>query len=156
MKHHDDSEEWNALRKVICHLLCPPQPPKAVFVNVMLHLPPYIVSFQGNFMTTLPDDKTASGTIAYVDAKGFPAKVDGAPQWSSSDDTVFSVAQDASGLAATITPTGLGTAQVRITADADLGSGVQEIITIGDIEVVGGQAVAGNLTLTVSEGTGPT
>ncbi len=101
-------------------------------------------------MTTLPDDKTASATIAYVDAKGNPAKVDGAPQWSSSDEGVFTVAQDADGFAATITPIGLGTAQVRVTADADVGSGVQEIITLGDVEVVAGTAVAGNISITVN------
>lgn len=108
-------------------------------------------------MTTLPDDQVATGTIAYTDAKGNPAKVDGVPAWSSSDDAVFTVAQEADGMSATVTPIGLGTAQVRVEADADLGAGVVSLVTLGDIEVVAGTAVAGNITFTVgTPGGGPT
>ena len=100
-------------------------------------------------MTTLPDDKVATGTIAYVDAKGNPAQVEGAPVWTSSDDTVVSLSVSADGFSATVTPGALGTAQITVKADADMGAGVTEIITIGDIEVVAGAAVAGNLSFTV-------
>jgi len=101
-------------------------------------------------MFTLPDDKTAAAAVAYVDAKGQPAKVDGAPVWTSSDENVLTVAADADGMSATVTPVGLGTAQVKIEADADLGSGVESLITLADVEVVGGKAVAGNVSLTVN------
>lgn len=102
-------------------------------------------------MFTLPDDKTASAAVSYVDAKGNAAKVEGAPVWSSSDDTILTVEAAADGMSATITPAGpLGTAQVKVEADADLGPGVLPIITIGDVEVVAGQAVAGNVTFAVN------
>ena len=105
-------------------------------------------------MFTLPDDKVANGAITYVDAKGNPAKVDGVPAWSSSDDAVIAVAQAADGMSAVITPMGLGTAQVRIEADADLGSGVVSLVTLGDVEVIAGTAVAGVLTLALPDDTG--
>lgn len=102
-------------------------------------------------MFTLPDDKTASAAIAYVDAKGNPATVEGAPVWSSSDEAILTVAAAADGFSAVVTPVGpLGSAQIKVVADADMGEGVTEIITIGDVEVVAGSAVAGNLTLSVA------
>jgi hypothetical protein len=105
---------------------------------------------EGKIMFTLPDDKTASGTIQYVDSGGNAAKVDGVPVWSSSDPTVFDVAAAADGLSATVTPSNPGTAQLKVEADADLGAGVVPLVTLVDIEVVAGQAVAGNVTLTVN------
>jgi hypothetical protein len=102
-------------------------------------------------MLTLPDDKTASAAVSYTDAKGNAATVDGAPVWTSSDESILTVAAAADGLSAVITPVGpLGTAQVKVEADADLGAGVTSLVTLGDIQVVGGQAVAGNINFTVS------
>jgi hypothetical protein len=44
------------------------------------------------------------------------------------------------------TPAGpLGQAQVTATADADLGSGARNIMTVADIQVVSGEAVAGTI-----------
>ncbi len=152
MKPVELGEPWVAIPiRFLCNLLgCHHKhPPHA---RLTLRLGPFAVTFnvQGTFMTTLPDDKLATATIAYVDSHGHPAKVEGAPVWTSSDDTIFKVDAVADGMTATITPTGaLGTAQVRITADADLGAGTTEIITLGDVEVVGGAAVSGNLTITV-------
>lgn len=100
-------------------------------------------------MTTLPDDKVANAAIAYVDAKGKPAKVDGMPVWSSSDENILTVAADPDGMSAVVTPVDIGTAQIKVEADADLGAGVQSLVTLGDIEVIAGTAVAGNLTVTV-------
>jgi hypothetical protein len=39
-----------------------------------------------------------------------------------------------------------GNVQVSATADADLGSGVRNIVTLLDVTVVGGEAVAGTIT----------
>ncbi len=100
-------------------------------------------------MFKLPDDKTASASVAYVDAKGNQAVVDGAPVWASSDPSILAVEAAADGLSATITPVGpLGSAQISITADADVGAGVTELVTLADVEVIAGSAVAGNVTLT--------
>lgn len=101
-------------------------------------------------MFTLPDDKTANAAVSYVDAKGKPAKVDGAPVWESSDSAVLTVAAASDGMSAVVTPGDPGTAQLKITADVDLGAGVEELITLADVEVVAGKAVAGNVTLSVN------
>lgn len=101
-------------------------------------------------MFTLPNDKTASGAISYVDSKGQAAKVDGVPKWSSSDEAVLKVTAADDGLSAKVEPVGpAGTAQIKVEADADLGAGVVPILTLVDVEVVGGQAVAGNVTLSL-------
>ena len=102
-------------------------------------------------MFSLPDDKVANAAIAYLDAKKNPALVEGAPVWSSSDESILTVVAAADGLSAVVTPVGpLGTAQVKIEADADLGAGVTPVVTLGDVEVVAGTAVVGNLTLSIA------
>lgn len=143
-------EPW-AILKQFCEVFCAcPKHRHPPVVRVTLRFGAFIVSFQGDFMFTLPDDATANAAVAYVDAKGKPAKVDGAPVWSSSDEAILTVVAAADGMSAVVTPVDLGTAQVKIVADADLGAGVTEIITLGDVEVVGGQAVAGNVTFAIA------
>lgn len=101
-------------------------------------------------MFTLPDDKTAAATVAFVDAKGNPAVVEGAPVWSSSDPAVLSVVAAADGMSAIVTPVGpLGSAQVKVEADADTGEGVVPVILLGDVEVVAGQAVGGTISFAI-------
>jgi hypothetical protein len=81
---------------------------------------------------------------APIDAKGNPAEVqDNAYAVSSTDETVATVAQDATNpRLVTVTPTGkLGPVSVKISADADLGTGVINISDQLDIEVDAGQAV---------------
>lgn len=101
-------------------------------------------------MFTIPADKTASGAVSYVDAKGNPAQVEGAPVWSSSDPSIVDVVPSADGFSATVTPGAVGTAQIKVEADADLGAGVVPVIALVDVEVVAGQAVAGNVSLTLA------
>ena len=96
---------------------------------------------------TLPIDRTASGAVAYVDKNGGDAPIDGTPTMSVSDDTLLALEQN--GAAFKLKPTGVrGSAQVTIKADADLsGDGVEEVITLIELDLVGGKAVAGNVTL---------
>jgi len=98
----------------------------------------------------LPDGMQIEVQIAYVDAGGNPATVDGNVAWSSSDAaiaTVMAVAGSTQQMQATVAaPGALGQAQITATADADLGSGVQNIMTTFDVTVVAGQAVAGTIT----------
>ena len=101
-------------------------------------------------MFTLPADKTANGAVAYVDAKGNPAQVQGSPVWSSSDPSIVDVVASADGFAATLTPGAVGVAQVKVEADADLGDGVVPVVGLVDVEVIAGQAVAGNVTLSIA------
>jgi hypothetical protein len=102
---------------------------------------------------TLPADKMVKLQIAYVDGAGNPAVVDGAVVWDTSDDTIAHIDP------MTPTPVGavengvvmlvpgkVGNCQITARADADLGAGVRELITLMDVTVVGGEAVAGTIT----------
>lgn len=91
----------------------------------------------------LKDIEKVALSVTPVTAAGNPAKVDGAPAWSSSDESVVTVEAAADGLSAYAISTGkLGTAQVNVKADADLGDGVKEIVGTLDIEVQASEAVS--------------
>lgn len=94
-------------------------------------------------MLTLTDSQQVNLKVAFADKAGNPASVDGAPVWTSSDDTVLTVTAAADGLSAVAASTGkLGTAQVTVTADADLGAGNTPIAGTLDVQVLAGQAVS--------------
>jgi hypothetical protein len=99
-------------------------------------------------MIVLTATQQVSLSISVVDRKGNPARVDGVPTWSVSDATVLTVepASDgigSDGMVALVKAVGtLGTAQVRVTADADLGEGVTPLVGVLDVEVLAAQAVA--------------
>jgi hypothetical protein len=94
----------------------------------------------------LPDGKKVTVQVAYVDAKGNPAKVDGDVAWSSSGNGIAMVTADATDTTkAVIQSSSLGQAQITAKADADLGAGVRELLTMFDVEVVAGEAVAGTI-----------
>jgi hypothetical protein len=99
-------------------------------------------------MLILTDSQQVPLTVGFTDKAGNPATVDGAPVWSSSDPTVLTVtADDATGLTATAVATGkLGTAQVNVTADADLSPNVANISNVLDVTVQAGAAVAANIS----------
>jgi len=91
----------------------------------------------------LANDHKVTASITPVDSKGNPAAIDGLAAWSSSSPdivTVTNVSTDS--LSADVVPgTALGAAQINVTADADLGSGVSTINGVLDVQVVAGQAV---------------
>lgn len=92
---------------------------------------------------TLTDVQNVDASITIVDAKGNDAPVDGAPVWAASDPAGILVVQALDGLTASIAAVGpLGTYQVTVNADADLGAGVVPLIGILDVVVVASQAVA--------------
>ena len=96
----------------------------------------------------LASDHQVKVKVSYVDAKGHPAAVDGVVAWQSSNPAIVSVTADLldSTLATIVPGADLGQAQVTATADADLGAGVTNLVTPMDIEIVGGQAVAGTIS----------
>jgi hypothetical protein len=98
---------------------------------------------------TLTDIQMVSLAIAPVSAAGNPAEVQSVV-WASSDESILTVVASEDGLSAVATTVGpLGTAQVTVTADADLGEGVVPLTGILDVVVVGSQAA----TLGVVAGT---
>jgi hypothetical protein len=100
------------------------------------------LSFEGDHMI-LKDTEQVVLSVVPVDAKGNAAPVDGAPAWGSSDPTVATVTPAADGLSATVSAVGpLGKTQISVTADADLGEGVESIVGTLEVEVVAGKAAS--------------
>lgn len=80
--------------------------------------------------------------IKVVDKRGEPAPIDGVPVCASSDETIFSTVMDADNAGVTLVASGpKGAAKLSVTADADLGEGVQKIFGELDVEIEGGAAV---------------
>lgn len=70
------------------------------------------------------DGKRFTLTIAPKNARGRPAQVDGAPEWTSSDDEVCEITPSDDGMNCRVRCLQSGTATITCDADADLGSGV--------------------------------
>src|SRR5882672_5640619 len=114
--------------------------------QITLKFDQFTITAEGDHvMYTLPVDHTVLMQVAYVDAKGNRATIDGEVSWQSSDESTIMVTVDASdSTICRATPVGsVGQAQVIATVDADLGEGTRTLITLCDIEVVGGEAVTG-------------
>jgi hypothetical protein len=92
------------------------------------------------FILTTVQKVTA--TVSFVDASGAPARVDGVPSWSSSDPSVTIENVSADGMSADVVAQSIGTAQVSVSADADMGAGVRPVTAVADIEVQAAEAVS--------------
>jgi hypothetical protein len=109
----------------------------------------FTVTARGDDMAyNLPNDKEIKVQVAYVDAKGNPAVVDGDVTWETSDSNIATVnVDDQDSTICTVTPAQqIGQAQISAKADADIGQGVREIITTMDVTIVAGEAIAGTIT----------
>ena len=103
-------------------------------------------------MLILTDVQKVKLKVNPVSKAGNPATVDGAPKWSVSDETILTLAVSEDGLGAEVVSTGkLGTAQVSVVADADLGDGVTELTGTLDVEVKASAAVTLGLAVGTPE-----
>jgi len=104
------------------------------------------ITAKGNIMYTMPVDYSVTMQVSYVDIHGNPAEVQ-TVSWTSSDiDTVeVHVDPNDSTLCVVQAKGKVGQAQVTATADADLGAGVRNIVTLCDLTVVAGEAVSGTI-----------
>jgi hypothetical protein len=101
---------------------------------------------------TLTDTQKVTATVAPKDKHGHPAAVEGVPLWETTDPTVATVTPSEDGLSCVIAANGaLGTCQVKVTADADLGEGVTPLTGLLDLEVVAGAAVTLDITTSAPE-----
>jgi len=101
------------------------------------------IRLKGENMVLISDLQKFGVSITPVDAKGNKATVDGVPAWNSSDPALLTVTPSADGLSATVTAVGpTGTAQVSVTADADLGPGVATISGTLDVQIEASAAVS--------------
>jgi hypothetical protein len=88
-------------------------------------------------------------TIKPVDAKGNPAPIEAVPEWASSNPEVLVVEPAEGAMTAIAVAVSVGTAQVTVTAKAvDLNKDgiAADLLGVLDIEVVGGEAVAMQIT----------
>lgn len=101
-------------------------------------------------LTVKTDDVpgTVTATIAFVTAGGKPAKVDGAPTWSADNAAVvdsITIAED--GMSATVHITDTpGAANLTVSADVDLGEGVQTQLFVDTISVIPSEAASATFT----------
>ena len=109
-----------------------------------------ITQYKGVSMLILTDSQKCSIFISPVDAKGNLAEVQNITFKSTNPD-VLDVVQDLEDpkKAVVVALGPLGSAQVSVQADADLGEGIETLEGILDVEVKAGKAVA----LTVDAGT---
>jgi uncharacterized Zn-binding protein involved in type VI secretion len=127
----------------------PPPTPSLAGVWIASQVDGFTATVKGNHMAyTLPDDKHVFVAIAYVDAKGNPAAIDGDVSWASSDQMICNVGVMAgdSTKADLLPGVNLGQAQITASADADLGAGTTTLLTTFDVIVVSGTAVSGTIT----------
>ena len=99
-------------------------------------------------MFTMPINYFIELQVSYVDAGGNPAAIDGLVDWESSNGAVVKVDVDPTD-STKCTMTSLaevGQVQITATADADLGTGVRSLVTLMDVTIVAGEAVAGTIS----------
>lgn len=103
---------------------------------------------------TITNEQKIKATLIPVTATGKPAKLDGPPTWTvqSGDSTVRPAADGLSAdLISSDTP---GDTVFVVKADADLGSGVEEISDVIKLSVAGARASNLGLSLGVAESKG--
>jgi len=91
----------------------------------------------------LTDIQEVGLSITPINAAGNPAPIDGTPAWGVSDPTLATVAVSADGLSVVVSTTGkLGSFQVNVSADADMGTGVKPIAGTLDVQVIASEATS--------------
>jgi hypothetical protein len=88
---------------------------------------------------------------AFLTAAGSPAPIEGTPEWSAAPAGVVNLIVDPDGRAALCQSVAAGTAQVSVSADADLGTGVRTITGTIGIEVSEASAEAVEITADTPE-----
>jgi hypothetical protein len=154
MKQPGQHREPNVIRLEVggaltLYLAPPPTPAPEILVYVTARYGAFVVKGEGNMAFTLPVGMQVQVQVGYADAAGNVATVDGDVVWTSSDDNIATVTVDPSdSTMCTISATqGVGAAQVTATADADMGAGTTSLVTLLDLTVVAGEAVAGTISI---------
>jgi hypothetical protein len=131
-----DEDAWRLLRRLQDHVRA-----RIVFYQAVIDKTNTI---KGDLkMLILTDTQEVDLAIKPLDRKGKPAQVDGVPEWTSSDPTIAKLTPSEDGLSAVVVATdNLGSVQIRVMADADLGEGVEPITGVLDLEIAGGKAVS--------------
>jgi len=89
----------------------------------------------------LTANQKAPLSVRFEDAEGNVARVDGVPVWGVSSPEVGELVVAPDGLSAELLAGSPTTGQVNVRADADLGTGIREIVGVLDVDVLAGAAV---------------
>lgn len=94
-------------------------------------------------MQILTDIQQVDLRFEPVTAAQNPAAIDGVPAWSVSDPSVLDLQVSDDGLTAVAVTRGpLGTCQINVSGDADLGDGIRTINGVLDVTVVASEATS--------------
>lgn len=114
--------------------------PKIIFWRAVIDK---INVIQGDIkMLILTNSQEVDLAIKPLDRRGKPAQVDGVPAWSLSNPALGQLVVADDGLSSVFKALDNGTVQVSVSADADLGDGVETISGTLDIEIVSGKATS--------------
>ena len=92
------------------------------------------------------DSAPLSATASFLDARGNPTTPGGTPTWTSSDESVATVAANEDGMTGTVTIVGgLGAAQITCTDPESTDDSSDDVIAVGTVSVVPGRATVGNI-----------
>jgi hypothetical protein len=98
-------------------------------------------------MVTINADKKRTFTVAPVDAKGRPARIDGIPEWTVTPEGGVTLFPTTDGLSCDVVwQAPLASQVVTVKADADLGSGVRHITGTADVETLSAEAASFQMT----------
>ena len=90
----------------------------------------------------LTDEQECELSAEFTTSAGNPGRVDGVPTWTVSNPGVVSLIVSDDGTQALIRTTGgLGSTQVAVSADADLGAGVRQVSAVLDVTVQAAEVV---------------
>jgi hypothetical protein len=90
---------------------------------------------------------SVTASIAFTDAGGNAAVVDGAPVWECNPPEAATLIPAADGLSCVIVFGGtIGTLQIKATADSDMTGGVHDLVVTGEVELHAGEAVSATMT----------
>lgn len=122
-----------------------PTPPWRQLLTIVYEQ--FAITVEGNHvMYNLAADHTVKMQVSYVDGAGNPAQVDGAVEWFTANEELAWIEVDPTDdTIVKVIPKAIGRTQVSAKADADLGDGVRELLTVCDIMIVAGEAVAGSI-----------
>jgi len=96
-------------------------------------------------MATLNTEQKINVVVKPLTISGKPTRVDGVPGWAVTNPSVVSLVIAPNGLSADVIAVASGSANVIVSADANLGSGIREIS--GSLAIVVVQAEAASLSL---------
>lgn len=92
-------------------------------------------------MFQMSSSQQVTVSVIFKDKKNNPAQIDGTPEWLTDNPDVLALTPGTDGKSCLVAAVGpLGTGKVTLTADADLGAGVEQIIGTFDVEVTAGKA----------------